>query len=82
MSASVIVERLREVSGFRAAILMQVGELPKWLCIKEEAANEIDRLRTLHKAAIAFMQGVHPDLPAKFDDAFQAWALQINEAVK
>ena len=42
-----IVERLREISGFRAAILEQTGAPSNLPCIKADAANEIERLRGL-----------------------------------
>jgi len=41
-----------------------------------EAADEIERLTRLHLAAIAFMRGVHTDMPAKFDDVRQEWNRQ------
>ena len=40
-----IVERLREISGFRAAFLEQTGMRSNLPCIKADAANEIERLR-------------------------------------
>ena len=42
-----IVERLREISSFRAAILEQTGAPSNLPCIKADAANEIERLRGL-----------------------------------
>lgn len=41
--------------------------------VLDAAAAEIERLTRLHLAAIAFMRGVCPDMPAKFDDVRREW---------